>query len=388
MRIAIASRIYRPEPSAASLFLGSVADALIQQGHQVEVFTAKPVATDSNGSRGERIRTFPVLRDRSGYVRGYAQYMSFDLPLAFRLLFAPRPAVVFVEPPPTTGAIVRVVCALRRIPYVYDAADIWSDAARHATSSKLVLQALRTMETFALNGASALVTISQGVVDRARALGVRAPISITGFGADTSVFRYSAAPIQRVFIYAGTYTQLHGAEILIEAFAQFCETHPGYRLLFIGNGAGQDEMRDQAKRLGVNEALEFRDSVPSEDLQPLLASSVASLATLHPERGYAYAFTSKIYSSLAAGCPVIFSGTGPTEEFMENAARRVPVGASARYDASSIAQAMRNASDHPLTPAERLRLAEWAAAEHSMQSVAREVAEVITETARAKRGSS
>ncbi|MCW2289865.1 glycosyltransferase involved in cell wall biosynthesis [Leucobacter luti] len=374
MRIIIATRIYRPEPSAASFFLGSVADALTAGGHEVEVLTAKPLPGQGEASRGERVKTFPVLRDTNGYVRGYVQYMSFDIPLAFRLLFSRRPAAVFVEPPPTTGAVVRVVCALRRIPYVYDAADIWSDAAAQATSSGVVVKILRWLEKFAMRGAAELVTISHGVVDRVRQLGVTTPIDVTGFGADTSVFGYREVPQEKLFIYAGTYTGLHGADILIEAFAQFSETHPGYRLRFIGNGTGQDAMVSRARELGIAAAVEFADPVPAAELSPQLSSAVASLATLKPGGGYEYAFTSKAYSSLAAGCPVIFAGPGPTAPFMTEAATQVPVGAAVTYDAEAIAVAMRAAADAPLSAAERHRVAVWTAEHHSMRAVAERVA--------------
>lgn len=382
MRVVIVSRIYRPEPAAASLFLGCVADALRQRGDEVEVLTAKPLPGQGDGSRGERIRTFPVMRDRSGYVRGYAQYMSFDLPLAFRLLFTRRPDVVLVEPPPTTGAVVRIICALRRIPYVYDAADIWADAAGYMQTSALVVRVLRRIERFALRGARALVTISQGVADRVRALGVQTPTTVSGFGADTLIFRYAEAPTDPVFLYAGTYTELHGASILISAFARFSETHPGYRLRFIGNGTGQEEMRHQARILGVDDSIDFVSPVPAAELQPEFARAVASLSTQFPEPGYRYAFTSKIYSSLAVGCPVIFAGPGPTGAFIEQAATQVEVGSAVDYEVEAIANAMRKAADHPLPAETRRSLAEWTAQHHSMSSVAAQVAEVIGEAAR------
>lgn len=378
MRIVIATRIYRPEPSAASFFLGSVSDALTAAGHEVEVLTAKPLPGQGEASRGERVATFPVLRDANGYVRGYVQYMSFDIPLAVRLLFARRPAAVFVEPPPTTGAVVRVICALRRIPYVYDAADIWSDAAGQATDSGLVVRVLRWIERFAMRGAAELVTISQGVVDRVRDLGVTTPVDVTGFGADTSVFGYREVPTERLFIYAGTYTGLHGADILIDAFAQFSDTHPGYRLRFIGNGTEQEAMRARAESLGVGASVEFADPVPAAELSPQLSRAVASLATLKPGGGYEYAFTSKAYSSLAAGCPVIFAGPGPTAPFLTEAAQTVPVGHVAEYSAEAIAHALRHAADAPLSPAERQRVAEWTATHHSMRAVAERVAARIT----------
>lgn len=378
MRIVIATRIYRPEPSAASFFLGSVSDALTASGHEVEVFTAKPRPGQGEASRGERVKTFPVLRDANGYVRGYVQYMSFDIPLAFRLLFAKRPAAVFVEPPPTTGAVVRVVCAMRRIPYVYDAADIWSDAAGQATGSGLVVRVLRGLERFAMRGAAELVTISQGVVDRVRSLGITTPMDVTGFGADTSVFGFREVLTERMFIYAGTYTGLHGAEILIDAFAQFLQTHPGYRLRFIGNGTAQDEMLARSAALGIEEFVEFADPVPAAELSPQLSRAVASLATLKPGGGYEYAFTSKVYSSLAAGCPVIFAGPGPTAPFIAEAAREVPVGVAVGYDTAAIAEALRQAAESPLDPSDRQRVAEWTAKHHSMRAVAERVAARIT----------
>lgn len=381
-RVLIASRIYRPEPSAASLFLGSVADVLVEGGHEVTVLTARPPHGMAAASPGETVRTFPVLRDANGYVRGYVQYLSFDVPLAFRLLFARRPSLVFVEPPPTTGAVVRVICALRRIPYVYDAADIWSDAAGHATSSGVVVSLLRSVERFAMRGARAMVTISQGVIDRVRELRVPTAMTVTGFGADTSVFRYDDERVEPVFIYAGTHTELHGADILIEAFAILHKTHPNHRLLFIGNGTGQDRMRERAAELGLASHVEFRDPVSPEDLRPQLSTAVASLATLHPEGGYGYAFASKTYSSLASGCPVIFAGPGPTADFMRDSSEEAPVGVAVDYDAEAIAEVMREAAESPLPSTERRRLAMWTAKNHSMRAVAQRVRDVLLAVAR------
>lgn len=384
MRIAIVSRIYRPEPSAASFFLGAVADELVATGHEVDVLTVRPprgFSISNPTSRvGERVRMFPVLRDSNGYVKGYLQYMSFDLPLAFRLLFLRKPATVFVEPPPTTGAVVRVICWLRRIPYVYDAADIWSDAAIHSTSSPFVVRMLRKLECFAMRGAAQLVTISQGVVDRVRDLGVSTPATVTGFGADTQAFHYSEETVEPVFTYAGTYTALHGAEIIIEAFAEFSQTHPGYRLRFIGNGTGQEQMRERAKALGVH--IDFQDQLPAEELQLMLARSTASLSTLRPGAGYDYAFTSKVYSALATGCPSVFAGTGPTGPFIDEANSHARAGTAVDYDVAELADALRSIADNPWSPSERSRLAEWAKAEHSLAAVGQRVASVVIAASR------
>jgi glycosyltransferase involved in cell wall biosynthesis len=379
--ITIVSRIYRPEPAAASFFLGSVADALLADGHEVDVLTARPPRGLAAAGRGERIRTFPVLRDRNGYVRGYLPYLSFDLPLAFRLLLTRRPGVVLMEPPPTTGAVVRVVCGIRRIPYVYDAADIWSDAADMATGSRTVIRALRALERFAMLGSAHLVTIGQGVVDRVRKLGIDRPVTVTGFGADTSEFSVTPAPTAPLFVYAGSYSEWHGADILLPALAELRTTHPHHRLRIIGNGE-RAALEARARELGLGDAVEFREAMPPSQLVGHLAQAVATLATLKPGTGYEYAFASKAYSSLAAGCPVIFAGPGPTAAFIDDAAREVRAGAAVPYDAAAIAAAMRALADDPLTAAERTALGGWTAAEHSMTAVARRVAAVVEGVAR------
>lgn len=381
MRVVIVSRIYRPEPSAASFFLGSIADLLTRSGDDVTVLTARAPRGLDAGSPVEDVRGFPVLRDRNGYVRGYLPYLSFDVPLVLRLLFVRRADVVLVEPPPTSGAVVRVVCALRRMPYVYDAADVWSDAADMATGSQLVIRVLRGLEAYAMRGAAALVTISHGVVDRVRALGVTRPVTITGFGADTSSFGFMDAPREDLFVYAGSYSAWHGAEILIDALAELRGRGLLYRLRVIGNGE-RDTLESAARERGISDAVEFLPQVSPDVLAVHLASATASIATLRPGTGYDYAFTSKAYSSLAAGCPVIFTGPGPTGPFIDEANRHVRAGAAVAYDVEMLTDALQAAAEHPARVEDRRRLAEWTAAEHSMAAVARRVVDVLRTAAR------
>lgn len=386
MRVTIVSRIYRPEPSAASIYLGALSDELTSAGHDVDVITAAPPASSSLVPKPrERVRTFPVLRDKSGYVRGIVPYASFDVPLAVRLLFARRPDVVFVEPPPTTGAVVRVICALRRIPYVYDAADIWSDAAQLEPVSPLVVRVLAAIERFALRGAAHIVTVSQGVVDRVRAFGVRGPVTITGFGADVNDFPLSTAEPDDLFVYAGSYSPYHGADILIDGFAEFLVEHPGYTLRFIGNGAEQPRVRERAEHLGIADRIEYLAPIPPADLLPHLASAAASLATIKPDTVYEYSYASKAFSSLSAGCPVLFAGPGPTVDLIRNTDADVRAGVACAYDAKAIAKAMSELADHRISVDERRALSAWTAREHSLAAVARRVVDVLTRTARGRR---
>ena len=386
-RIAVVSRIYRPEPAAASIFLGAVVDSLLSRGAAVDVYTAEPPGGSPALPAGaETVRSRPVLRDKTGYVRGYAGYMSFDIPLFFRLLFGPKPDAVLVEPPPTTGAAVRAVCALRRVPYVYDAADIWSDAAQLEPVPGLVVRALRAVEAFALRGATHTVTVSNGVVERVRGLGVKRPVTVTGFGADSTQFPYAEAEPERLFVYAGSYSPYHGAVLLVDGFAKFLSERPGYTLRFIGNGADRPAVEARAEALGVTSSVECLSPVPPEQLLPHLAASVASLASIRPGTVYEYSYASKAYSSLMAGCPVLFAGSGPTIDLIEGGIRDgVHAGRACAYDADEMARAMRELADERATTAERRELAIWAAANHSLEVVADRVSQIVLETAAASK---
>ena len=188
MLVTLATRTFTPEPTAAALRLGALARALAACGDRVRVLTSRlapsvardaaaaanrapspvpgkrsggsatpgaPVGAggDEGGHGLVEVRRAPVLRDRTGAVRGYVSYLSFDVPLIARLLTGPRPDVVVSEPPPTTGAAVRLACAARRIPYVYYCADIVSDAAALAGVARPVVRAVAALEAFALRGA-------------------------------------------------------------------------------------------------------------------------------------------------------------------------------------------------------------------------------------------
>jgi len=159
----VATRIHLPEAAAASFRLDSVEQALVADGVPVRVLTSRAPADAPQGDpdpAGVQVSRWPVLRDSSGYLRGYVPYLSFDLPLALRLLTAPRPEAVVVEPPPTTGAVVRVVTAVRRIPYVWYAADVWSAAAASTGAADIVVKAVRRLEAFAVGGAARVIAVS------------------------------------------------------------------------------------------------------------------------------------------------------------------------------------------------------------------------------------
>ena len=372
MRVVIATRIFGPEISAASAILRIWAEEFRDRGHEVVILTATPprgaVIDDPSGIE---IRRAPVKRDRQQYVRGYLSYMSFDVPLAFRLLFSRRADLYIVEPPPTTVAVVRVVAALRRTPYVVRAADYWTEAAELVTTNPLVIGTLRRLEAWGLRGARMLFAAHQPLMDRFRAVGIDSPAIPIGFGADTTHFSYDGQqPVDPpLFVYAGTHSEWHGAGIFVEALPQVLAQHPEARLEFYGNGEDREALQARARELGIEAALAFHAPIPPAQLSPILSQATVSVASLLPVPPNEYALATKVYSSLAAGCPVIYTGPGPTIEFL-NDSEHPHAGVAVAYDVDAVAAAMLAAAAAPLQPVDRATLAAWSATEYSLETIA------------------
>ncbi|MEJ6489816.1 glycosyltransferase [Leucobacter sp. USCH14] len=400
MRIAIASRIFEPEPSAASFRLAALARALVENGHEVEILTVRPPARlrkASDSGRGYRVKRFPVLRDSSGYVRGYLPYLSFDVPLFFRLLLGRRRDLIVSEPPPTTGFFVRLAAAFLRTPYAYYAADIWSDAASQTDAPAWMVRTVRALESFALRGARSVLSVSDGVTRRLSEFSV-ADVSTIGNGVDAARFSEALTLAQAEtedlrerndeFVYAGTASEWHGANVFVEALPAVLRALPRARLRFIGGGSEREALERRARELGVEGAVAFEPVLSAELIAPVLAGATAAIASVQPGAGYDFAFPTKLYSAAVCGAPLIYAGIGPAENFVRTPVDGLPLGTAVAHDPTEVAAAMVSAA-RLLADVEpeaqwrrRRRVSRWATENVGLQAVAARAVAVLTKAVR------
>lgn len=381
-RVLIASRLFPPEPGAAAFRLGALARALAGRGAEVEVLSTRPPSQSGPARDPERVRVrrWPVLRDAGGNVRGYVQFASFDGPLLLRLLLARRPSVVVVEPPPTTGTVVRLVCALRRVPYAYYAGDVSSTAAEGIGVAPALVRVLRVVESWAMRGAAEVLVVSEGVRDEVERLTRgRVPVTVVGTGVDTEVFRPPedvATEAGPTLVYAGTMSEIQGAGVFVEAFGQVAAEVPGARLVMYGQGSEAAHLRRRADELAPGR-VEFPGVAGGEEVARALASAWAGLASLHPDRGYDYAFPTKMFASTACGTPVVYAGPGPGRAMVDEH----DLGWAGDWDAGAVADLLRAALVAPPARADRERLRAWTEEHASQRAVAGAAADAVLRAA-------
>jgi glycosyltransferase involved in cell wall biosynthesis len=378
VRVAIASRLFAPEVAAASFRLNALAGALASSGAEVRVLTTTPPASSARSTAAPNIMVsrFPVLRDRSGSVRGYLQYLSFDAPLFFRLLFT-RADVVIAEPPPTTGIVVAVTSWLRRRPFVYYAADIWAEAAASTGAPDVVVRLLRRAESTVLRGSATVLAVSEAVAAKARALGAREVVSV-GNGVDTTVFApdgTSTTDPAPYFVYTGTMSEWQGAEVFLEALGTVLAVSPGARLHFFGSGSRLPALREIAEQL-ESDVVRFHGTVTPEETAEWLRAATASLVSIRPGQGYDFAKPTKLYAAAACGTPILFAGTGAGRDLVESAG----LGLAVDHKKDAVAAAMLNLIDAQASGASaRLRRerARWAQKHASLGAVGARAATAV-----------
>jgi glycosyltransferase involved in cell wall biosynthesis len=318
MKVVLVTRLFAPEVAAAAFRLKALADGLAAAGHQVTVLTTKPPSNAGTQSFDDyTVKRWPVLRDAGGNVRGYVQYASYDFPMMARLLVQSADVVVS-EPPPTTGALASLVCLVRRKPLYYYAADIWSDALVAINAPKYVSGLMRAFEKFALRRARGVIAVSDGVAERARALGAR-NVEVVANGVDTAQFHpvESAAPDSApYFVYTGTMSEWQGSDVFVRAMPLVLEKHPKARLRFFGQGSAEPELRALSASLAP-EAVEFGGVVPPAQAARWISGATGALVSIVPGQGYDFAKPTKIYAAAACGTPVLFAGVGASASLIE-----------------------------------------------------------------------
>lgn len=388
----IASRIFMPEASAASFRLEAVAKALVEAGSQVRVLTTRVPGKEVSDPEGVIVSRWPVKRDSTGYVRGYIPYMSFDIPLFFRVLCGKKASALLVEPPPTTGVMVRLAAGIRRAPYVWYAADVWSDASEIAGAPAAVVKAVRWMESFTIKGAAGVVAVSDGVAERVRAL-EGTNIEVIPNGIDVSTFTPDGEGLteaekaqqrlgEEYFLYAGTASEWQGAEVFAHAIAEVRKEHPNAQVVYLGQGSSWDDIAAAAQSITTGNpdfpAVVQHPLVPADEAARWQRSARGALVSIRPGIGYDFAYPTKVLAALASGTPVLYAGVGPVaDDVTAN-----DLGECCDHEPQAVAHAMKRLLDREQTPALAKRLHQWVVDNRSMTTTGQHVARLLQQIAR------
>jgi len=124
------------------------------------------------------------------------------------------------------------------------------------------------------------------------------------------------------------------------------EARPDLRLLIVGDGPEGKRLRAHAAELGIADAVEFRATVPYDEMPALYkAASCLVLASI-PVKGWEEQFGMVLVEAMAAGTPVVASESGAIPEVLDGAGRLVRPN-----DWRALAEALASPPPPPADPA-------------------------------------
>ena len=137
-----------------------------------------------------------------------------------------------------------------------------------------------------------------------------------------------AAPQTPQLLYAGRLLCLKGIHLAMDALAVALRQRDDIRLTIIGRGPDKAWLVRRSRRLGISEAIRWRDWMPRDKLREEYRNALAFIVpSLHDSSG------NVIYESLALGTPVICLKTGgPGEIVPEGGGFRIATDARSRHE--------------------------------------------------------
>jgi PEP-CTERM/exosortase A-associated glycosyltransferase len=168
------------------------------------------------------------------------------------------------------------------IPVVYEVRAFWEDAAvDHGTSTEngLRYKMTRALETHALKRADAVTTICEGlrrdIVERGipenKVTVIPNAVDIDKFAvggeADQDLKRQLGLQGHRLIGFIGSFYAYEGLDVLLRAVPALVARAPDLRVLLVGGGPQDANLRQLAKDLGIADKVVFTGRVPHDQVQ-------------------------------------------------------------------------------------------------------------------------
>lgn len=363
MKITIFTQYYDPEPCAAAKRTTATARKFASSGFAVDIVTGFPNFPDGEIPKKYRGKLFSLDRDGSVSVTRVWTFASTNRRGLYRALnwisvalgsivlafFRIRSCdAIYVSIPPITLAFPALIASyVSGAPLFVDVRDAYPEVAinlgiwkRDSTIAKAIAAIAELTYRRARTIFCATEGVREAVAERC-APGKDVRVVTNGFDrirpAESSVGRESG---QFVAAYAGNMGLVSGLDVVLDA-AALLRDDARIRFLLIGGGSESEPLRERVRAESL-ENVEFVGVVAPP--VALAALRDASIALVPLRRQIVDCLPSKMFDALSVGCPLLLSGGGEAERFLERAGGGWCVPPE---DPVALAQALRTAASDP-----------------------------------------
>jgi glycosyltransferase involved in cell wall biosynthesis len=216
--------------------------------------------------------------------------------------------VVVLYAVPTYGIQTILLAKNQRVPVVFRALDV-----SHKIRSSFLAPLIKLVERYVYRKANLLSANNPAMEDYCRGLAGSKIVSavhyppldvehFTQLNRDQELRKsLGIKETDKVICYMGTFFYFSGLVQALTQFASRLNEEPTMKLLLIGGGEQNRELRDLARSLGVEQSVIFTGFVPYQDLPRYLKLADVAINTLIPSLVAHVAFPNKVLQYLASG---------------------------------------------------------------------------------------
>lgn len=213
------------------------------------------------------------------------------------------------------------------------------------------------------------------------------PHTAIPMGVATSLFQPREGAPQRLspdgaptLLFVGKLVPKKGVPVLLDALHELRRSRPSLRLLLIGGGPLEGDVRAQIARLGLEAAVELRGWVKNDELPGFYAAAdVVCIPSVQDAHGETEGTPVVLQEAMASGAVVVASRTSGIVDVIRDGENGWSVPPN---DSSALAAAIGAALDAPADLRARMQAAARATSrEHSWERVAERFLEVFQEAA-------
>jgi colanic acid biosynthesis glycosyl transferase WcaI len=334
MKLLIVSAVFPPELTISGQISFQIADELFRRGHQVMVLAPFPSRPDGKLFKGYRrslyrrqnmgfsvIRCFSFLSRKSTMGSRLLENIGFAITSSIRVLFAPRPDIIYMNSWVILGSgLVSAAAWIRGIPVAMSVQDVYPESLseqKRIGPRSVLFRILRAIDSRIAHSAKALIVISErfretytldrGVpADRIHVLqnwGETSAVNVDARGAYALRQKYGILDHTLLAVYGGNIGAAAGVETAIRAF-EYLWNDEDICLLIAGAGSRLQACQELVETKGLQDRVFFYTPWPKKDIAIVLGAADVLMLPTHGEQSLV-SVPSKLTSYMLSGRPVL-----------------------------------------------------------------------------------
>lgn len=338
MKILLLTQWFDPEPTFKGLLF---AQALRDEGHEVEVLTGFPNYPGGKIYEGYKIRAYqkdiidgitihraPLYPSHdSSAIKRVLNYLSFAVGTFIIGLFKTKniDIIYSYHPPLTTSLSAFLLGLFKRIPFVIDVQDLWPDtlSATGMVKNKKVLFHVGKVCDFVYKKAAKIVVLSPGFKERIESRGVpKEKVEV--------IYNWCNEPLLNNFhestvklpdngnlnlVFAGNLGYAQGLPTIVNAAEILQNNEVNVNIILLGDGVARSEAIKESEVKSLRN-LFFIPRVPMQQVGDVLAKSDMLLVHLTNDELFKITVPSRTQAYLAMGKPIIMGVSGDAADLI------------------------------------------------------------------------